>query len=132
MPDSCKPLRVLIVEDSAVSAMIMEAQIHRKEPHFSVKVQRTLTGSLEEWKEFKPHVVLLDLYLPDSDAEETVKRIKDFYPSCVIAMSGDPSLEECAMANGAKVFMEKVIGENAAPFLKRITDLSSECTNTFP
>lgn len=126
------PLRLLIVEDSIASALIMEAQINRREPHFGVRICRTIAGAKEVWATFRPHIVLLDLYLPDSDGEETIAHLKDFSPSCVIAMSGDPSLMIPALKAGAKDFMAKAIGENADPFLKRITDLIPACNACFP
>lgn len=125
-------LRVLIVEDSAVSAFIMKEQINRREPDISVRIRRSLIGAKDEWKEFQPHIVLLDLNLPDSAGEETIPHFKDFSPSCVIAMSADPSLRQPAIEGGAIQFMEKVIGENATPFLKRITDLAPQCFDCFP
>lgn len=124
-------IRVLIVEDSMASAMIMEAQINRREPDFAVRVRRSLAGALEEWDKFKPHIVLLDLNLPDSEGVDTTKKIHEFDPSCVIAMSADTSLKQESIDGGAKDFMGKIIGENATPFLKRITDLIPLCCDCF-
>jgi hypothetical protein len=43
-----EPPKILIVEDSITSAMIMEATINRKKPDFLVRTRRSLKGAYEE------------------------------------------------------------------------------------
>lgn len=125
-----KAPKILIIEDSIVSAMMMEATINRKKPEFEVRVRRTLAGGLEERKQFAPNIIVLDLTLPDSpNGDETLAAISDMRKegSCVIAVSGFHDLKGAALAAGANDFMPKTIGENIQPFIDRINALIPQC-----
>ena len=118
--------RVLIVEDSIVSAMMMEATIERKQPDAQVRVCRTLKGGLRELLDFRPHVVLLDLGLPDSpEGNKTVGASPSFAEHAnVLAVSGRDDLRDAALKAGAKDFFLKGFAtEDALPFIDRVTHL---------
>lgn len=63
-------------------------------------------------------IILSDINMPDMTGMELLGQIKAFFPEkkCVM-MSGDPTNEKVALANGADAFLNK-------PFqIKEITDL---------
>lgn len=128
-----KVTRLLIVEDSVVSAVMMEAQIHRKKPDCEVKCCLSLTRALEYLKEFRPDIVILDLDLPDSAPPQTVAVIPVFRQggACVIAMTGHDGYEAIAREHGANDFMEKAIGSDTASLIARINKLIPSCPGNF-
>lgn len=124
-----KTPRILIVEDSIVSAMMMEATINRKKPEFAVRIRKSLKGGFEEAATFEPDLVILDLTLPDSpEGAEALQAIPALRrKSCLIAFSGRSDLQEAALAAGANEFWLKGIGEDPQPFIERITALLPKC-----
>jgi len=66
--------------------------------------------ALDKVKEVTPDLVLLDIWMPELDGIETLKRIKDDYPNLqVVMMSGHGSIETAVKATkiGAYDFVEK-------------------------
>lgn len=120
--------KILIMEDSIVSAMLMQATINRKKPDFIVMVCNSLKGGLEEFIRFRPNLVILDLTLSDSKPEETLKSIPCFRENaCVIAVSGDLEYEHEARSMGANDFIGKGIGQDPQPFIEKITAVLPQC-----
>lgn len=120
--------KILIVEDSIVSAMMMEATINRKKPEFQVRIRKSLSGGIEELGSFEPNLVILDAILPDATAAETLAAIPIFRrAACVIVVSGDHDLKNEALRMGANDFIAKAIGENAQPFIDHINALLPQC-----
>lgn len=125
------PTRILIIEDSIVSAMMMEATINRKKPEFEVRIRKSLKGGFHELTRFAPTLIILDLSLPDSPTgAEAIEAIRKFRESgiCVIAVSGYADMKEAALAAGANDFMTKGIGEDPQPFIDRINTLLPLCS----
>lgn len=123
------PPQILIVEDSIVSALMMEATLNRKKPEFDVEIARTLRAGKEAFDRSKPAIVILDLALPDSDAHETLESINYFAPaSCVLVVSGHPEYEDAARTAGAFDFMPKGIGDDPTPFIERISKMAGLCS----
>ena len=128
MTDAPHPPKILIVEDSIVSAMLMEATINRKKPEFIVRVCQTMRVGLEELESFGPSLVILDLILPDSTAEETLAALPRFKEkACVIVVSGDLEMEPAARRAGADDFMGKALGGDVQPFIDRVNALVPRC-----
>ncbi len=116
--------RILLIEDSAASAMLYEARLNRTAPDMQVHVRRSWGGAMDEMKKgFKPTIVIIDLGLPDSSPEETISRLNVFKPAKVLAMSAEGEYEKLSLANGADDYMAKVIGESTVPFMERVTRL---------
>jgi len=127
MSQPLKPLRILIIEDSFVSAVLYQVKIARREPDFEVHLAANMADGLREHQRFEPHIVILDLGLPDSVTDESLVQIQAFKTtSKVLAMSADDTLEQAALAAGADDFMAKIIGESATPFINRILKLAPE------
>lgn len=114
--------RLLIIEDSTLSAFLYKRAVETQDPHFQVHVANTLARGQEEWLRFQPDIVLCDIHLPDSDGEPTLPQLARFKPSKIIAMSADPSLAGAALEAGADDFMAKAAGDSG-PLLARINAL---------
>lgn len=123
-----KPTQILIIEDSIVSALMMEATLNRKKPEINVEISRSLDSGKKCFERLKPAIVILDLGLPDSSPNETLEAIKHFIPtSKVLVVSGFPEYEKAAKNAGAFDFMPKAIGEDATPFIERISNIILKC-----
>ena len=71
--------RVLLVEDEALDALAVTRSLRPEagwRERFDVRCTRTLAQGLEQLGRAPVDVVLLDLCLPDSDAEQTIARIR--------------------------------------------------------
>ncbi|MDX2131601.1 MAG: ATP-binding protein [Planctomycetota bacterium] len=84
-------LRVLIVEDNEADAHLLE-ELLRSGRAADVRVVETLTDALEAVRGADaPDVVLVDLYLPDSEGTQTVTALAEAAPDvAVVALSSGP------------------------------------------
>jgi PAS domain S-box-containing protein len=83
------PLRVLVVEDSADTAKAL-AELLRIWRHEVVSVPDA-RAALTAFKHFRPHVVLIDIGLPDFDGYELASRLQRNFPGerpHLIALTG--------------------------------------------
>ena len=127
--------RILLVEDSIASAFIYEEQIHRRDPDMRVHLAKSFQEAWDDAAVFRPHLIILDINLPDSREEETIARIGQLAlrvgegkRCCILAMSVDPSLRQLALDAGADDFMQKLMGEGAQALMDRINTLSEKCS----
>ncbi len=125
--------RILIIEDSIFSGLMMEAQIHRREPNYEVRLERTMKKAIAAAVNFVPDLILTDLGLPDSTPEETLQHIKSFAKfTKVIAMTAHAGYAQKALDNGASEFIEKVVVEDPVPLLERIHRILNSCSTSSP
>ena len=73
MNESAEPLRVLVVDDepSIVDVVSMALKYHG----FSVAAAATGNEALSQVREFRPHVMVLDVMLPDMEGFDVAKRL---------------------------------------------------------
>ncbi len=85
-----KKLQILLVEDSPVSALLVEVELQRKAAvPFELKTTSWLQEALAYLHSNSPDVILLDLTLPDSKGLDTVSSICKPFPHLpVIILSG--------------------------------------------
>lgn len=101
--------KVLIVDDS----MVMRAMIGNilKDEDFEIAGEATNGNeAFEQYKELKPHLVTLDIVMPNEQGLEALKRIMEYDPNAtVIIVSGlhQKTLVMQAMDSGAKDFVIK-------------------------
>jgi len=128
------PPKILIVEDSIVSWVMMEAHIKRKNPDFDVRVRHSLRGGFEEFDRFAPNLVILDLTLPDSpQGTEALAAIPILRKrgAGVLAVSGHLDMEKASLAAGANDFAGKSVGSTSTTtFMERITALLPACLSS--
>lgn len=82
--------RVLIVDDDAEITSVLQ-RVLSEQASYEVKVSRTGFEAGMECERFRPHVVLLDVHLGESDATnvpEFIRSNDDLVMTRIIAMSG--------------------------------------------
>jgi len=100
--------KVLLVEDDSNYAMAILRVL--RATHFQAFLVSTLSQAIEEFKKNGFKAVLLDVGLPDSDKERTVKRMKTEYPNCaIVVLSGyeDPDHIKRCIADSASSYLIK-------------------------
>lgn len=70
-----KKKKILIVDDEPNIVMSLEYAFKKKD--FGVFIARDGTEALEIAEREKPHIILLDIMMPQMDGYETLKRIKE-------------------------------------------------------
>ncbi len=68
--------RILIVDDEHDIGDFLSTFFELKE--YETQVAQSGKEALEKLKTFNPHVILLDVRMPEMDGIETLKRIRDF------------------------------------------------------
>ena len=99
---------ILIVDDEPSILSSLSAVL--KDAGFSVLSSQDGVEALRLLRQEIPHLVLLDIWMPDQDGLETLKKIKELYPQIlVIMMSGHGSIETAVKATklGAYDYIEK-------------------------
>jgi len=100
--------KVLIVDDEANILATLRGML--LDEGFVVEVAKDGEIALKKAAEFRPDVVLLDIWMPGDDGLEVLKKIKGLYPDVeVIMMSGHGTVETAvrAIKRGAFDFLEK-------------------------
>ncbi len=99
---------VLVVDDEASIRQSLLGAL--KDEGYKVRAASGGTECLELLRQDRPDVVLLDIWMPEMDGLETLKRIKAEWPDLVvIMMSGHGTIETAVRATklGALDFIEK-------------------------
>ena len=119
-------VRVLLIEDDSASAMVVKAQLSAiASVRCDVAVVHTLREGLAELSQRHFDLVIADLHLPDSEAEDTVATLVRSCRQPVIALTVDasPELRAHAVASGAYDFLLK--GHLAGGALERPVRLAA-------
>ena len=104
-------MRVLIIEDSDAIVRMISALMSAR--GFSVRSASSGARGLDEAVTWKPHAILLDVYLPGSyDGIEVCAKIRAHHdlkdvPIVMISATGDEEVKRRAFAAGATAFYEK-------------------------
>jgi DNA-binding response OmpR family regulator len=106
-------LRVLMVEDDPADASLAQALFDAAgSDTVQLRVARSRQAGMDAATEFQPHVVLLDLDLPDSHGLATITRwcFSDL-PGVVVVMSGEysPVIEQQGREQGVSEFLPKAM-----------------------
>ncbi|WP_243372495.1 sigma-54 dependent transcriptional regulator [Geotalea sp. SG265] len=100
--------RILIVEDEKLIALSLSLMLGKR--GFTVETADTVAAALETIGWFQPGMVLLDLWLPDGNGLDLLKRIKsdcNDLPVIVMSANGDADSAVKALKMGAEDFLGK-------------------------
>jgi len=106
-----EPVQVLVVEDSAAeAALIQDMLAHTNGAEFRVEHVQRIAHARERLNESHPHVVLLDLNLPDSDGLggfEVLHGAAPWLPVIILTNVRDEKLAARAVRRGAQDYLIK-------------------------
>lgn len=112
-------LTVLVVEDSRFASEAVRLLCLRS----GARIRRAdcLASAARHLRTYRPAVVIVDLGLPDGDGTELIRQMHLAEPRVpvILGISGDPDLQEAALAAGADGFLAKPI-ESLASFQQAI------------
>lgn len=114
--------RILIIEDDLHIAEGIELNLILQD--YDVKVESNGIDGLEAWKQWCPHLIVLDLMLPGIDGMEILKNIRledDRLPVMILSAKGDPSDKIDGLTEKVDDYMTKPF--NLEEFLLRIKRL---------
>jgi CheY-like chemotaxis protein len=102
-------LRVLLVEDSRADAAVAERALHVSDGEFEVTITDSLNAGIDRLGDGFD-AILLDLTLPDSAGDETVRRMRAASREVPIVVltsaAGDEIADRCIRA-GADAYRQK-------------------------
>lgn len=119
-------MRVLIVDDDQVSAELT-AECLMMDPAVSVRIACDGMSALEVVSEFAPHVIFLDVHLPDSSGVALAPRLRDQCPRPdvrIVILSGTGrDVCETEYPEGVSAWLEKPVHiDTLQAFVSRRTD----------
>jgi len=109
MVDSDK-IRVLIVDDIAETRENLRKLLQFEKDVEVIGVARSGREAIEQSRESKPDVVLMDINMPDMDgitATEMIRRNNTITQIVILSVQGDPNYMRRAMLAGARDFLTK-------------------------
>jgi len=113
-PKMGSELRILMLEDVAVDAELLERELRREGIAFTARRVDTKEGFLEQLGEFAPDVILTDYALPQFSGMEALNLAKQFAPSVpVIIVTGTINEEtavDCMKAGAVDYVLKDHIG----------------------
>jgi len=99
-----KPSRILVIDDSVSATRIVKFSLE-KTGHYEVRELNDPTGALAVAREFKPDLILLDVYMPGVEGGEVAFQIqsdKEFERTPIVFLTSLISEKE-AEGNGVLV-----------------------------
>jgi signal transduction histidine kinase/CheY-like chemotaxis protein len=119
--------RLLIIDDDdKVHAMLQQLLTHE---NYSVKSARTGAEGLAMAEEFHPHVVIMDILLPQMDGRDALDRLKESpalanIPIILLTMTANG---EMGFALSATDYLSKpVVGSSLLPIIQKLSDLRTQ------
>jgi two-component system NarL family response regulator len=103
-------IRVLVVDDHPMFADAVSALLTRDGRFDVVGTATKSDEAIEVAEREDPHVILMDLTMPDADAIATAHRLHDACPDArLVILSGldEPKLERAARDAGADAWLSK-------------------------
>jgi DNA-binding response OmpR family regulator len=102
------PNHILLIEDeAAVAASLMDGL---RQAHFAVRWERTAAGGLAQARAAPPHLILLDVQLPDGsgyDVCRQLRQLKHHLPILMLTVRSDTLDKVLGLELGADDFVTK-------------------------
>ena len=100
-------VRILIVDDEAPIRNVL--RLHLSEKGYKLSEAKTAAEALEQASSFHPHLVILDLGLPDKDGYEVLKELRAWttVPVLVLTATDDESTKIRLLDKGADDYLTK-------------------------
>ena len=110
--DSADPYRVLIVEDDRSQAIFAESILRKA--GMTTRMVTDPLSALDQLEEFRPELILMDLYMPACDGMELTSIIREreaFVSTPIVFLSGEQNQEKHfeALDSGGDDFLSKPI-----------------------
>lgn len=106
-----KPIRLLLIEDEALDEQLLRERLGGADGvRFEIEATDRLDGGLERLRSERFDLVLLDLSLPDAQANQTIAQMHRVAPQIpIIALTGleDPTVIANAVKHGAEDYLVK-------------------------
>lgn len=100
-------IRILIVDDEAPIRNVL--RLHLAEKGYKLSEAKTAAEALEQAASFHPHLVILDLGLPDKDGYEVLKELRQWttVPVLVLTATDDEPTKIRLLDKGADDYLTK-------------------------
>lgn len=126
----CVSFKVMLVEDDDGFRSSLASLLTSRFPAILLDEAANGTEAMEKVERFLPHLILMDIKLPDENGLEITRRVKALHPEIHVIMltSYDfPEYREAARACGACGFLSK--GSSTAEEIQDyVKGLCSKCT----
>ena len=110
------PIRLLLVDDHPVLRAGLVALLKLEPDLLVVGQASTGAAAVQMWRRCRPDVCLLDLFMPDMDGLETLRRILEAQPEArvvILTSSEAPADADRALAAGAAGYVTKSLEHEA-------------------
>ncbi len=110
------PIRLLLVDDHPVLRAGLVALLQLEPDLLVVGQASTGAATVQMWRRCRPDVCLLDLFMPDMDGLETLRRILEAQPEArvvILTSSEAPADADRALAVGAAGYVTKSLEHEA-------------------
>ncbi|SEH09197.1 PAS domain-containing hybrid sensor histidine kinase/response regulator [Candidatus Venteria ishoeyi] len=102
--------RILIVEDQESSRILLRNIL--KQTDFSIQEAQNGKEALEKWQQWHPHLIFMDLHMPEMDGYTATQKIKQ-------QMIGEPTIIIALTANAFTEYREKAIAAGCDDFISK-------------
>lgn len=108
--DAMSPHRILVIDDEAAIRRFLHSALSCEE--FTLHEAQSGHAGLSAAAALRPHVILLDLGLPDLDGIEVIRRIREWsqVPIIVLSVRGREEEKVAALDAGADDYLTKPFG----------------------
>jgi PAS domain S-box-containing protein len=122
LPVSTAPRRILIVDDNAAAAKMLAMLLGHEDGQHQIETAHDGPAALRVMASFHPHLVLLDIGLPDMDGyevAETIRKDPEFNDVLLVALTGYGQPDDVRKSREAG-FDEHLVKPPALPDLQRL------------
>jgi CheY-like chemotaxis protein len=127
------PLRILVVEDSALTAEQIEDVLRQIAVPTEIKIVHTENDALAVGGELLPHVIVLDLQLKQGTGFGVLREFRATVPRpniVVLTNYALPNYRNYAFITGANFFLDKAKDMDMLPFI--VTSIARERVSPSP